>query len=294
MADLILTGASRGIGHALALALAEKHGDRLVLVARDRARLEALVSAVEQKGGRAIAVPGDLSSKAEARALGQRLAETVTPGATLVHNAGLWPSKRELTPEGLEAAFVVNHLAPLVMQQALLDAGRLRRIMVVSAGLILKGHFDAARTPTGADFSGIRTYCNTKLCFALAMRDVAAAHPELDVVILHPGVVRTDLGARTGPIGWLLSLVKRGWDRGVRRAPRTPPRARAVVPRWRGPLARRGGRTAVARRRPGRGHTARGAGHHRSPAHLRVSPLQMENPDLLRFTARSTGAAAWR
>jgi NAD(P)-dependent dehydrogenase (short-subunit alcohol dehydrogenase family) len=212
MADLILTGASRGIGHALALALAEKHTERLVLVARDRARLEALVADVERQGGRAIAVPGDLSSRAEARALGQRLADTVAPGATLVHNAGLWPSRRELTADGLEAAFVVNHLAPLVMQQPLLEAGRLRRIMVVSAGLILKGHFDAARTPTGEDFSGIRTYCNTKLCFALAMRDVAAAHPELDVVILHPGVVRTDLGARTGPLGWLLSLVKRGWE----------------------------------------------------------------------------------
>lgn len=213
MADLILTGASRGIGHALALALAEQQlGNRLVLVARDRARLEALAAAVEQKGGRAIAVPGDLSSLAEARALGQRLADTVTPGATLVHNAGLWPSQRVHSPEGLEAAFVVNHLAPLVMQQALLEAGRLRRIMVVSAGLIIKGHFDAARTPTGDDFSSIRTYCNTKLCFALAMRDVAAAHPELDVVVLHPGVVRTDLGARPGPIGWLLSLVKRGWE----------------------------------------------------------------------------------
>jgi NAD(P)-dependent dehydrogenase (short-subunit alcohol dehydrogenase family) len=212
MADLILTGASRGIGHALALALAERPGDRLVLVARDRARLEALVGAVEQKGGRAIAVPGDLSSVAEARKLGQRLVEVVTPGATLIHNAGLWPSKRELTPEGLETAFMVNHLAPLAMQQPLLDAERLRRIMVVSAGLILKGSFDAARTPTGGDFSSIRTYCNTKLCFALAMRDIAAAYPALDVVVLHPGVVRTDLGARSGPVGWLLSLVKRGWE----------------------------------------------------------------------------------
>jgi NAD(P)-dependent dehydrogenase (short-subunit alcohol dehydrogenase family) len=213
MADLILTGASRGIGHALALALAEQRRDqRLVLVARDQGRLEALVTAVEQKGGRAVAVPGDLSSLAEARALGQRLAALLTPGATLVHNAGLWPSKRALTPEGLETAFVVNHLAPLEMQRALLDAGLLRRIMVVSAGLILKGRFDAARTPTGEDFSGIRTYCNTKLCFALAMRDLAAAHPELDVVVLHPGVVRTDLGARSGPVGWLLALVKRGWE----------------------------------------------------------------------------------
>ncbi|WP_224371140.1 SDR family NAD(P)-dependent oxidoreductase [Hyalangium versicolor] len=212
MADLILTGASRGIGHALALALAEQRGDRLVLVARDQARLEALVTAVEQKGGRAIAVPGDLSSLSEARALGQRLAEVVSPGSTLVHNAGLWPAKRVLTAEGFEAAFVINHLAPLVMQRPLLEAQRLRRIMAVNAGLIIKGRFDAVRTPTGEDFSGIRTYCTTKLCFAVAMRDIAAAWPALDVVVLHPGVVRTDLGARTGPLGWLLSLVKRGWE----------------------------------------------------------------------------------
>lgn len=212
MADLILTGASRGIGHALALALAGPRGDRLVLVARDRARLDTLVTAIEQKGGQAIAVPGDLSSLAGARALGQRLTEVVTPGATLVHNAGLWPSKRVLTPDGLETAFVVNYLAPLLMQRALLDAGRLRRIMVVGAGAMVKARFDAARTPTGSDFSSIRTYCNTKLCFALAMRDLSAAYPAIDVVVVHPGVIRTDLGARPGPIGWLLSFMKRSWE----------------------------------------------------------------------------------
>lgn len=213
MVDLILTGASRGIGHALALALADR-GDRLILVARDRARLDALAASVEQKGGRAVVVPGDLSSLDAARALGRRLAEIVSEseGATLVHNAGLWPARRTLTPEGLEAAFVVNHLAPLAMQRPLLDAGLLRRVMVVSAGLIIKGRFDAERTPDGRDFSAFRTYCTTKLCFALAMRDVAAELPALDVVVLHPGVVRTDLGARPGVLGWLLDRVKRRWE----------------------------------------------------------------------------------
>jgi NAD(P)-dependent dehydrogenase (short-subunit alcohol dehydrogenase family) len=211
MADLIVTGASRGIGHALALALAAR-GDRLVLVARDEGRLGALVEAVERGGGRATAVPGDLSSLAGARALGARLAEIVAPGATLVHNAGLWPSKRVLTPDGFEAAFAVNHLGPLAMQRPLLEGGRLARVMSVNAGLIGKGRFDAARTPRGDDFSALGTYCTTKLCFALAMRDLAAAEPGLDVVVLHPGVVRTDLGARTGVLGWLLALVKRGWE----------------------------------------------------------------------------------
>jgi hypothetical protein len=44
------------------------------------------------------------------------------------------------------------------------------------------------------------------------MRDLAAAHPELDVVVLHPGVVRTDLGARGGAFGWVLARLKRGME----------------------------------------------------------------------------------
>lgn len=212
MTDVIITGASRGIGRALAVALGTRSADRLLLTARDPAQLATLVAEIEARGGKARAVPGDLGSLAGARALGRALANLLEPGATLVHNAGLWPAARAQSPEGYEAAFVVNHLGPLAMQQALLDAGKLRRILVVSAGLLVKGRFDAARTPAGDDFSAFRTYCTTKLCFALAMRDIASAHPELDVLILHPGVVRTDLGARPGLLGSLLSLVKRRWE----------------------------------------------------------------------------------
>jgi NAD(P)-dependent dehydrogenase (short-subunit alcohol dehydrogenase family) len=213
MADVIVTGASRGIGRALALALAGRGGGgRLVLVARDGARLGEVAAAVGRAGGRALAAPGDLGSIAGARALGARLAGAVGPGATLVHNAGLWPSRRVLTPDGLEASFVVNHLGPLALQRALAGAGLVRRVLGVSAGLLALGRFDPARTPAGDDFSPLRTYCTTKLCFALALRDAAAADASLDVVAVHPGVVRTDLGARPGPVGWLLSLAKRHWE----------------------------------------------------------------------------------
>lgn len=211
MADLILTGASRGIGRALALSLANRP-DRLLLVARDRPGLEALAREIEAKGGRALPVPGDLSTLAGASALGAELLRLAGPGATLVHNAGLWPYRRTLTADGLEQAFATNHLGPLAMQAPLLDAARLRRILVVGAGLMGKGRFDPERTPSGADFSALRTYATTKLCFAMAMRDVASAHPAVDVLVLHPGVVRTDLGARPGPIGWLVDWVKRGWE----------------------------------------------------------------------------------
>lgn len=214
MPDLIITGASRGIGRALALAVADSEParHRLVLTARDAERLAGVAAAVRERGGDAVTLTGDLASLAGARALGAQLHAMVAPGATLVHNAGLWPAKRVVNEDALETSFVVNHLAPLALQARLLDEGRLARILVVSAGLIEKGRFDAARTPTGQDFSSVRTYCTTKLCFAIAMRAVAREHPDVDVAVLHPGVVRTDLGARSGPVGWLLSLVKRTWE----------------------------------------------------------------------------------
>src|SRR5688572_18442331 len=134
MADLILTGASRGIGRALALAVAPT-ASRLLLVARDQARLDSLKIELGRHGERALCVPGDLSSIKAARALGHKLAEVASEGPTLVHNAGIWPSRLQRSVEGLESAFVINHLAPLAMQEPLLAARRLSRVMVVSAGL---------------------------------------------------------------------------------------------------------------------------------------------------------------
>jgi len=211
MPDVIITGASRGIGRAFAEKLGKGRSDRrLILVARDRGRLDEVVGEIGAAGGRAIAMDADLASIDGARALGRELARVVAPHVTLVHNAGIWPAKKVLTAEGFETAFVVNHLAPLAMQEPLL--GLLRRVMVVGAGLMVKGRFDPLRTPKGEDFSALRTYANTKLCMALMARDLAEAHPELDVLVIHPGVVRTDLGARPSPLGFLLSLIKRTWE----------------------------------------------------------------------------------
>lgn len=85
-------------------------------------------------------------------------------------------------------------------------------MLVIGAGLMVKGRFSAERTPTGQDFSAIRTYCTTKLAGAIAMRDVARDHPEVDLAVVHPGVVNTDLGDRRGLLGWLLRRIKRRWE----------------------------------------------------------------------------------
>ncbi len=210
--DWIVTGASRGIGRALVLSLGRRaaEGDRLFVLARDAERLRELAAQV-QGPCQIVVLTADLSRTTEARSAGEQLAARVRPGATLVHNAGLWPSRLELV-DGAERAFATNCLCPLALQAPLLAAGVLARVLVVSAGLLIKGRFSAEKTPAGDDFSAIRTYCSTKLAGAAAMRDAARRHPDVDFAVVHPGVVHTDLGARTGPLGWLLRLVKRGWE----------------------------------------------------------------------------------
>ncbi len=210
MQDLVITGATGGIGRALALAAPKTY--RLVVVGRDLTATGEVVRDLAKQGKAAEAVPGDLSSLASSRSLGERLLKSVRPGAVLVHNAGIWPSRRVLNVDGYEMSYMVNMVAPLVLQDPLLRAGVIKRIMVIGAGLMVKGRFDADRTARGDDFSGIRTYCDTKLGQAVAMRTVAKAHPEIDVLVVHPGVVRTELGARRGFMGWLLRQVKRRWE----------------------------------------------------------------------------------
>ncbi|MBL8683465.1 MAG: SDR family NAD(P)-dependent oxidoreductase [Myxococcales bacterium] len=210
--DWIVTGASRGIGRSLALALARKSSprDRLFVLARDEARLRSLT--LEAAAQCAIeAMTFDLGRLSECERAAEALIAQDVRDATLVHNAGLWPTERALV-DGFEAAYAVNALGPLVLQRPLLDQRRLRRVLVVSAGLAAKGRFDLARTPTGEDFSKLRTYCTTKLAGAIAQRHEATRHPAVDFAVIHPGVVRTDLGATSGVLGWLLQRVKRRWE----------------------------------------------------------------------------------
>lgn len=211
--DYIITGASRGIGRALVQAIAQgaaTSADRIVAVARDGERLRALAQSLAGSCP-IIWHTADLSRVSEARALGHVLAAQVSPGATLVHNAGLWPTRLQRV-DGVEAAFATNCLGLIALHDPLLQAGVLSRVLVVSAGLIVQGHFDAEKTPVGDDFSRLRTYCSTKLAGAVAMRDAARAHPQVDFAIVHPGIVNTDLGVATGAMGWLTQQVKRFWE----------------------------------------------------------------------------------
>ncbi|HEV7652282.1 MAG TPA: SDR family NAD(P)-dependent oxidoreductase [Actinophytocola sp.] len=199
MRTAVVTGGNRGIGRAVVESLAAK-GYRVIALCR---RLDA--------SPRAEVVVGDLSSARTVAAAASALADACPSIDVLVHNAGVWPTRLERNEDGIERAFAVNHLAPFQLNLALED--RLARVVQVSAGLHVKGQVDPDRTPVGADFHRMRTYCDTKLANLLVLPLFARRWQDAGVTIdaVHPGVVRTRLGDPGGPLGLVLRAVKLTW-----------------------------------------------------------------------------------
>lgn len=114
----IITGPTSGIGRCTALELA-KHGS-VVLVGRDRAKLDDVKQAIAAQGGRAVPVVSDLSDITSARRAAQEIAALGLPIAGLLNNAGVSPTRPGRTAQGWDTTFVTNHLGPFALTEALL------------------------------------------------------------------------------------------------------------------------------------------------------------------------------
>ncbi len=84
----VITGASRGLGKAMALALAEA-GAKLALVSRNREQLELVAAECRQRGGAAQVFVADVTSEEQVRRLGSDVAERIGPAQILINNAGI-------------------------------------------------------------------------------------------------------------------------------------------------------------------------------------------------------------
>jgi NAD(P)-dependent dehydrogenase (short-subunit alcohol dehydrogenase family) len=113
----IITGPTSGIGRATAFELA-RHG-MLVLVGRDRVKLDELQKAIEKNGGQAVSVVCDLSEPASVQRAAADIVALHLPIAGLLNNAGIrqaHPTKNSL---GWDMTFATNHLGPFALTEAL-------------------------------------------------------------------------------------------------------------------------------------------------------------------------------
>ena len=135
----LVTGASRGIGAAIATALAEA-GAAVAVNYRERAdEADAVVAKIKQTGGRAIAVAADVSQAAAVAEMVDRVTSGLGPVDILINNAGiaLLRGIDELTESEFDRTIAVNLKSAFLCTQAVLPAMRSRkwgRIVNISSG----------------------------------------------------------------------------------------------------------------------------------------------------------------
>lgn len=209
MTLVLLTGATRGIGRAAAIELA-RQGAEVALVGREPERVQAVAAAARTAGGGAAKVHehvADLTLMAEVRALAGEARERYGQIDVLANNAGALFASRELTSEGLERTFALNHLAPFLLTNLLRDRLAGGRVVTTASDAHEGGRLDLDDLQSERSYGAMRVYGTTKLCNILFTRELAKRAPELHANCFHPGVVRTGFGKNENGIWRVLTTL---------------------------------------------------------------------------------------
>ncbi|NLF14538.1 MAG: SDR family NAD(P)-dependent oxidoreductase [Anaerolineaceae bacterium] len=184
---ILITGASRGLGAAAARA-AGQLGANVVLTARSAGDLEAVAADVQEAGGQALAVPGDVSRPEDDERIVAAAIERFGALDALVNNAGILGPVSPIAEAEAGAwneTWAINVLGPVILTRAALPHLRERkgRVINVSSG--------AAVSPV----PGWGAYCLTKAAVTHLTRMVAAEEPDVTAISFRPGVVDTAMQA---------------------------------------------------------------------------------------------------
>jgi NAD(P)-dependent dehydrogenase (short-subunit alcohol dehydrogenase family) len=190
---VIVTGASRGIGAAIAEKLADDGYGVVVNYAADASGAESVVSAIRARGGRAVAVRADVAAPDEVTDMFQQ-ARQMGPLAGLVNNAGSAGKEArvdEQDADDLSRLMQINVIGPMLCAKHAVQAmstkhgGTGGSIVAIASG--------AAKAPPG--LRGLAPYAATKgamVTFARALSHEVAAEG-IRVNSVSPGVIDTDM-----------------------------------------------------------------------------------------------------
>jgi retinol dehydrogenase 14 len=212
---VLVTGGTGGIGRATALGLATM-GAHLAITGRDRGRAEDAAGEIRAAGGGQVDVfVADLSCQSEVRRLADEALRRLSRIDVLVNNVGGSWNTRQVTADGLERTFALNHLAPFLLTNLLLDRliqSAPARVVTVSSNAHAQGRIDFGDLQGERSYSGARAYSQSKLANVLFTYELARRLQGTSVTAnaLHPGVVRTSFGAEDpgGVQRWLVPFVR--------------------------------------------------------------------------------------
>lgn len=205
---VVITGATSGIGYITARKFASE-GANLLCINRNEEKSEKLRREIESEFGvKCDYRIADLSRMADIFRVSDEMLSLGSPIDLIIHNAGVYLTKRELTPDGFEKVFVVHYLSSFIMNYQLLDklkAQEKARIIMVGS----EGHRFAAWGLRLDDlnwekrrYSGLKSYGSAKTAQLLSMIIFADKLKGSGVTIntMHPGAVKTETGQENGPV----------------------------------------------------------------------------------------------
>jgi NAD(P)-dependent dehydrogenase (short-subunit alcohol dehydrogenase family) len=214
----VITGPTSGIGRRTAFELA-KHG-MLVLVGRDRGKLDEAQKSIERKGQRAASVVCDLSDLASVRRAAAEIVALHLPIAGLLNNAGVMQMRPTKNAVGWDMTFATNHLGPFALTEALAphlpDGANVvfvvsavedpERKPAVAAGFRGGRYISAEASargewkPGGAKRPGFDAYATSKQAILAAAMAFARETPRLRFNAIEPGFNPTT-GLGGGDVG---------------------------------------------------------------------------------------------
>jgi NAD(P)-dependent dehydrogenase (short-subunit alcohol dehydrogenase family) len=205
----VVTGASAGIGLYTTLGLA-RAGVRVILVGRSPERIENARRFVADRvaGAQLETALADFASLKAVRGLAHDILSRHDRLDVLVNNAGLTVSQFTLSADGYEMVLAVNHLAPFLLTNLLLDrlkASAPARIVTVASKAHHSGHIGPADATKPDNWSALAAYSRSKLANILFTRALARRLDAATVTAscLHPGVINTAIGDHAGLLGGL-------------------------------------------------------------------------------------------
>jgi NAD(P)-dependent dehydrogenase (short-subunit alcohol dehydrogenase family) len=196
----VVTGSNSGIGKMTALELA-KAGATVVMVCRPGDKSEAAYSEIAAVVGDygVELMTADLSSQASIRACATEFKRTHKKLDILVNNAGVFLPDRQVTVDGLERTFAINHLAYFLFTNLVLDllkASLPARIICVASEAERTGKIDFKDLQGEKRYSGLKAYSQSKIANILFTYELARrlAGTGVTANCLHPGGVNTGWG----------------------------------------------------------------------------------------------------